>query len=627
MSIKKYSQPYRPAAPDPPSDFPVNDILNSLPLGIIVLDGAGTIVHCNREAAGLLGQAPEKVTGSELSRLWPKSAADIAAALNGGRLAIGLVPSELDNCYIQVKPLSGAQGGAAVTIFDQRLWQPFLKTSQALDPLAPYYKEIFESSSDGISVVDSRGRLILMNEAAARQEGAGGEDPQAPQAGSPAEKQCLSEAISHDVLASGRPITRMARLSGSGRHVLLTGTPIFSPDGEVSLVVVSKRDLTELLELQNSIQKHKLTISHYKDELAELQMAELAGREVVAGSPAMSKTLETAAKIARYDARQILLTGESGTGKGLLAKFIHSKSKRAAEPLLELTCAALPARLLEAELFGYERGAFPGASPDGRAGLFEVAGKGTVYLDEIGEMPLAIQDKLLSFLDTWSFNRVAGRSPVQSGAAVIASSSKDLRDLMARKLFRSDLYFRLNVFSLGLPPLRERREDVAELARRELARVSEHYGVKKELDPAALEVLMTYPFPGNVRELLNSISQAVLLSEGPRIGEYLARLLTPAAPVSAAAASREGRRKADLAASLHDAEKISLLKALATCRNTREMAETLGISQAGVSRKLKKHGLPLPKNRSELLRDKTAPAPSEVQATEEDRENFMGSSK
>ena len=167
------------------------------------------------------------------------------------------------------------------------------------------------------------------------------------------ENNYASDVISYDVLATGKQVTRLVQYFKTGRHILLTGTPVFGPGGEEALVVVSERDLTELLELQTSLQQQKVIASHFKGELAELKMAELAAREVVAKSPAMMRTLETAAKLARYDTRQILLTGEPGVGKGLLAKFIHSKSKRASEPFIHINCGALPEQLLEAELFGY----------------------------------------------------------------------------------------------------------------------------------------------------------------------------------------------------------------------------------------------------------------------------------
>ncbi|MDR1314669.1 MAG: sigma 54-interacting transcriptional regulator, partial [Deltaproteobacteria bacterium] len=575
-------------------------ILNSVPLGILVLDGDGNIVNCNQEAANLLGPAPQKLIGFELARLWPKTAAEIASALGGGRQAIGLVPPELDNCYVQVKPLTGG-AGAAVTIFDQRLWQPYLQTNQPLDPLTPFYKEIFESSADGISVVDAKGRLILVNDAAARQLGLSRDEIQGRPVSFLLDNRFASDVVSADVLATGQPVTRMVQYLKTGRHVLLTGNPIFSSDGEVRLVVVNKRDLTEHLELQSSIQRHKLAISHYKGELADLQMSELAARELVARSPAMELCMETASKIARYETPQLLLTGEPGTGKGLVAKFIHSKSRRAQEPLIQINCSAFTAQLLEAELFGYEKGAFRGACPEGRAGLFEAAGKGTVFLDGISEMPGPLQAKLMTFLDTRSFRRVAGSRIIKSDCVIVAATCRDLRELSESKLFRTDLHLRLGIFSLALPPLRERREDILELARQEIARLNERYCVRKELDGVAMEALLAHDFPGNVRELLDCIHQAVLLSDKPQIGEFVAKLLECSRKAPKPLDRAPSAEEAKLSASLNESERLSLLKAIATCRNTREMASLLGISQAGVSRKLKKHGLPLPKDRAKLL--------------------------
>jgi PAS domain S-box-containing protein len=564
----------------------------------MVLSVSGLVIEANLEAANHLGLPPHRLLGLELSKFWPKSAAEIMDAMTGGRQAIGLVPPELDNCYIQVKPLAGNNPGATVTIFDQRLWQPYLKAGQPLDPLTPYYKQIFESSSDGISIVDAKERVLLINDAAARQMGTTREELQGRRISYLVEHKYISETISQEVLGSGKAVTRLVRHFRTGKHILITGTPIFSPDGEARLVVINERDLTELLELQTSLQRHKTLINHFKDEIEETRQTDLSPKEVVSRSPAMARSLETAAKLARYDAPQVLITGESGTGKGLVAKFIHSKSKRAVEPFIHINCAALPEHLLEAELFGYEKGAFTGAAPEGRAGLFEIAGKGTVFMDEIGEMPLTLQTKLLTFLDTRSFRRISGHRIITSDAAIIAATNQDLRSLMERKLFRGDLFFRLSVFCLNIPPLRDRKEDIAEIARRELARLNERYEVSRELDPAAFEALRAYPFPGNVRELLNCLHQAVLLSDRPEIGEFLAQTLEEPSPIQASESSAEEPAPPQLQKNLEDIEKKTLLKALSSCRNTREMAIFLGISQAGVSRKLRKHGLPLPRNRN-----------------------------
>ena len=332
--------------------------------------------------------------------------------------------------------------------------------------------------------------------------------------------------------------------------------------------------------------------------MESLRLAVTADQEIVAKSPAMAHTLEVALKLARHGARQILLTGESGTGKGLVAKFIHHHSPNASAPFIHINCAALPETLLEAELFGHEAGAFTGAAPEGRAGLFEAAGKGTAFLDEIGEMPLGLQAKLLTFLDNRELRRLAGHRTIPAPCTVIAATNRDLELMAGQKNFRQDLYWRLSVFCLHLPPLRERLEDLLELTCRELKKQNARYGLERELDARTLELIRNHPFPGNVRELLNRLQEAILLSEGPSLGPFLQRALAaenrPAPP----------RPPARLAEEVALAEKTNLAAALKTCANTREMAARLGISQASVSRKLRKHGLAPPNFRRTSGRSK-----------------------
>ncbi|MDR2340000.1 MAG: sigma 54-interacting transcriptional regulator, partial [Deltaproteobacteria bacterium] len=591
--------------PGPLNNVSVSDTIDSLPFGVLVIDSQLIILHANLDAARFLGLPCEKLEGLKLERFWPKTAGEIALALSGGRQAIGLVPSEAEGCYIHVKPLPGMDAGAAVTIFDQRMPTPLAREGADPDPLSPYYKQILDASTDFLAVVDHKGRVLLINETGAARLGVAPEVIQGRSVSYLVENNYTNDVISFDVLATGRKITRLLQYTKTGRHILFSGTPLIGPAGEVLFVVINERDLTEQLELQSALEKERMLAGHYKEELSELRMAELAERELVARSPAMLKSMETAAKLSRYDTRQILITGESGVGKGLLAKFIHSKSKRASEPFIHINCAALPEQLLEAELFGYEKGTFVGAAPEGRAGIFEVASKGTAHLDEIDCMPLGVQARLFAFLDTRTFRRAGGNSTLSSDCSIIASTNQDLRELCDRKLFRPELYFRLNVFCLSLPPLRDRRDDIMELAGRELSLLNQRYGQNKELDALALEVLLNHPFPGNVRELLNCLHQAVLLSDKPQIGGFLAQLLDQAARREGCGGGRPNPTR--LHDNIADTERNSLDNALKVCRNTREMAALLGISQAGVSRKLRKYGLPLPKNRNGMAgREKAA---------------------
>ncbi|MDL2260006.1 sigma 54-interacting transcriptional regulator, partial [Deltaproteobacteria bacterium OttesenSCG-928-K17] len=574
------------------------DLINSLPMGVLVIDLDGRILEANHEMANFLGLAANQLTDMSLASLWPQSAEEVLTAARSGRQAAGLKLPELTGCFVQIRALSGQSQGAVITVVDPRLWGPLLGQGETQDPLTPYYKKIFESSSDGISIADNEGRLILVNEASASHVGVKPADILGRNVNFLVKQNMASSVVSMDVIQSRKPVTRLIKHHLTNKHVLLTGTPIYSPDGNVHLVVINERDLTNLLELQTNLKQQKQLVDRYKDEIKALQLTELVVNEVVAKSPAMARTVETAVKLAHHGvANVVLITGESGTGKGLLAKLMHSHSPRAEEPFIHINCAALPEALLETELFGYEKGAFTGAAPEGRPGLFEVTGKGTAFLDEIGEMPLALQAKLLTFLDHRQFRRIGGHKSITASCRLIAATNQNLEDLVAKKKFREDLYYRLKVFVLHIQPLKERPDDVLELARREVARMAREHGIKCELDPLAMEALRRYPFPGNVRELLNCLQQAIFLSEEPRLGPVLVKLLRGDISQAGSAARRspgalpEITEAVSLNAALASAEKDGLAAALSQCRTTREMAAFLGISQAGVSRKLKKHGL------------------------------------
>lgn len=585
----------------------LEDVMNIMPVGIMLIDQDGLILGSNYQMATLLGLTTKELNGRRINELLPQSADEVMGVVRSRRQAAGFFFSELDGCFVQARPLPRDRSIWAISVFDQRLWQTYLGDGPTLDPLTPYYKQIFESSSDGISIADNQGRLILVNEASARGHvGVSREELQGRHVSTMVDHGLTDDFISMDVIRDKKPVTRIIKYHKTGKYIFLTGTPIFNAEGQVYLVVINERDLTALLELQTSLKQQQELLDRFKAELAEMHLAELASNEVVALSPAMRLTVDTALKLARHDVSQILITGESGTGKGLLAKFIHARSRKDKEPFIHINCAALPESLLEAELFGYEKGAFTGADVSGRAGLFEMAGSGSAFLDEIGEMSLPLQSKLLTFLDNREFRRVAGHKTITASCNIIAATNQNLERLVAEGRFRQDLYYRLNVFSLHIPPLRERPEDLLELARREVEKLCRQYGQKRELDPLAVEVLRRHSFPGNVRELLNGISQAVLLSDGPQLGPFLAKTLAAGRLDDGLTSTEECRPKAvdaaktsdaSLKSSLAEIEMAKLNEALKKCATTREMADFLSISQAGVSRKLKKYGLKPPRNR------------------------------
>jgi DNA-binding NtrC family response regulator len=249
--------------------------------------------------------------------------------------------------------------------------------------------------------------------------------------------------------------------------------------------------------------------------LKEEAAARRGGQNIIGDSQALRQVMTAIDRAAGTDTT-VLLEGESGTGKELCARAVHNASARANGPFVAINCAAIPDNLLEAELFGYERGAFTGATQR-KIGKFEMAQRGTIFLDEIGEMPLALQAKMLRVIETKRVERLGGNTSIQVDVRIVAATNRMLRQAVASRQFREDLYFRLSVFPVTIPPLRERKEDIPKLAHHFVERVSRDVGKKLTLSPEALQALVEHSWPGNVRELQNAIERAVILADGDRL--------------------------------------------------------------------------------------------------------------
>ncbi|MGB9846090.1 MAG: sigma-54 interaction domain-containing protein, partial [Desulfotomaculales bacterium] len=306
---------------------------------------------------------------------------------------------------------------------------------------------------------------------------------------------------------------------------------------------------------------------------------------LVAKSGAMRLVAERAIRAAAVDAN-VLLTGESGVGKGLLASYIHRHGSRSKGPYIQVNCSAIPESLFESELFGYEEGAFTGARKKGKPGLLEVAHNGTMLLDEVGDMPWSIQAKLLNFLQEGGFFRVGGTKTVNVDVRIISATNADLQKRINEKLFREDLYYRLNVLPIHIPPLRERRDDIVPLALTFLNEYNQKYGQEKTLTLEAQKALYAYDWPGNVRELQNVLERIVILTEEKQIYSkhvYLAIGYTP----TSAASSIQVNSLVPLPDAYQEIDRQLLQMALEQTRSMRKIAALLGISHPTVSKKIK----------------------------------------
>ena len=434
------------------------------------------------------------------------------------------------------------------------------------------FQVVLDSISDGILAVDEQGQVTTINRVAEQMLNC---------AAAQVVDRNLRELNLPDtgILAAldGRTCLNRKRnlITQKGRFQFLATSKLIrdSRDRVVGAVEIM-RDLQEVRELASAV-----------SEAPQITFSDMIGR-----SPAIQAAIAFAQKIAPGDAL-VSIRGESGTGKELFASAIHTESGRSG-PFVPINCAALPEALLESELFGYVGGAFTGARREGKPGLFEIAREGTLFLDEIGEMPLALQAKMLRVLQERKVRRVGGSAEVPVDTRVVTATNKSLERLVEEKAFREDLYYRINVFPIHIPPLRERLEDIPPLVEHFLFRINSrlHKNVRT-LSPAALEKLRTHRWPGNVRELRNVIERAAILCSSEQIGESSILFnfeLDRALPEVSAGAmgAPEG-----LSALLDRYEKRLLAQALEEGGSIRQVARRLGVSHTTLLNKMKKHSL------------------------------------
>jgi PAS domain S-box-containing protein len=420
---------------------------------------------------------------------------------------------------------------------------------------------VFDNVYNGIYLVDGQGKTLAVNRTFEEMSGIRAEELIG---------RSLYELVGKDnyftgsasllVLERKAPVTATYSTS-TGRKLLVKGRPIFDARGEIRYIVNTIWDLT-VVQYQQPID----------DDTARDHL--VAEEDLIACSAAMRQVIDVALRVAPSDST-LLITGETGVGKSLLARLIHRASSRREKPLLQINCAAIPEALLESELFGYEAGAFTGADRKGKPGLFELANGGTVFLDEIAEIPLHTQAKLLGVLQDREYYRIGGRKVTSIDVRLIAATNRDLARLVAEGRFRADLFYRLEVVPLRIPPLRDRREDIPALIDFFLAKHNRRHNTYRVFSRKTRDHLTSLPWPGNIRELENAVERLVVTAGD----DDTMALDAETAEVKASGSLRE---------QLLACERKILLQARSQHGSTRRMAAALGISQASTVRKLQR---------------------------------------
>lgn len=449
-----------------------------------------------------------------------------------------------------------------------------------------YLKAIIECSFDGIYITDGEANTWMINEAYERITGLNSETLLGENMWTLMERGIISSSGSLLAIAEKRIVTLYQTFS-TGKRAMITSTPIFDDEGEIVLVETNVRDLTEICALREQAERDKNEL----EQRRQLEFIQEKKVDMVVCDENTIKTLLLADSVAKMDTT-VVLCGESGVGKEVFAKYIRDNSRRKDAPYVKVNCGAIPENLIESELFGYEKGAFTGANKNGKIGLFEMADHGTIFLDEIGELPLNMQVKLLRVLQEQEIERIGGTKPVKIDVRIIAATNRNLEKMMEEKKFREDLYYRLMVFPIHIPALRERKKDIEPLAEYFLKELNNRYKGNKHLADNCMMILENYQWPGNVRELKNIVERAFIISQSDEI-------TTESIPITDANAHMNKYRKAKdslvidtdipMEEAVKQLEMIYMDKAFEKYGNVRDAAQSLGMSASTFVRKRQKN--------------------------------------
>ncbi|MDB0440825.1 sigma-54 interaction domain-containing protein [Clostridioides difficile] len=372
-----------------------------------------------------------------------------------------------------------------------------------------FYKKILEASHDEICASDDKGIIIYCNKAFEENYGLKKEDILGKNV-SFLEESGYSTKSPIPVVLRTKSKFSLEQDTQTGKKLIITASPVFDENGELEFTVENCRDITELNNIKNKLEDTKKQVKKYKSEVETLYRTALRIEDtVIMDGVVMRPIMNTVNHVSKTDV-SVLLLGESGTGKSSLARYIHHNSNRASGPFITINCATISPQLLESELFGYTSGAFTGASTKGKVGLVELANGGTLFLDEIGDIPQNLQAKFLQLIQDRTFTPVGSLKNKKVDIRIISATNADLISKVKEKKFREDLYYRLNVIEIKLPPLRERKDNLVEIIKYYFNRYSSDFNLNKTISKEAISIIANYRFPGNIRELQNIIQKILL---------------------------------------------------------------------------------------------------------------------
>lgn len=577
-------------APDIKVDKMFHDIIANSPNGIIVTGEDFRIKYMNASVKKFLGIEPEACQGKLLHETLPELA-DLE------QVERYICNVRVGGEFYHVVPfgMTDAEGASLrvyliLDIYESKILKSELSYHKEL---VTELEEIMEGSFDGILVTDADGKILYVNSSYERVAEIKREDMAGKSMRDLMNPVWMPNAVSY-VVAEQKQAVSKRQIVKSGRHIIVTGNPIFNKKGEIKKIVINARDITEIYQLREELLKSRELEKTYLDSYNGL-LNERNGRDgdgILAVSRPMQEAMALAEKVANFSAT-VLIQGESGVGKEEVAKHIHRAGLRRDKPFVTINCGAIPANLLESELFGYEKGAFTGAIQSGKEGLLEAADGGVAFLDEIGETPLDFQVKLLRFLESKEIRRVGSLHAKIADVRVIAATNRNLEKMVEEGAFREDLYYRLNVVQIKVPPLRHRAADIVPLAMYFLNRFNKKYGQNKILTYDVMKELERCQWAGNVRQLKNVMENMVVVSNNEYLQTEDLPWVTESSgnPVKKFILTTFDNEDLTLQEATDALERLILERAKQTCKTTREIADKLQVNQSTIVRKLQRYGL------------------------------------
>jgi len=549
---------------------------------VLSLDSSGTVLLSHP----IIQQTFAVTPGDSLFKTFPLLWAQVEKTLGDSQLRSLSASKNNHKFQITISPVfSGAKVVGAICAFlESGEADVTVQKTCTFKDLSHELSAIVDSCYEGLWICDGDANVIRLNPASLRINNVTVEQVIGRNMAELVEKGIIDRSATLEVIEKREPV-KFLRKTNEGLRVLTVATPIYDEQGKIDMIVVSERDLSEIDEIQHRLEEQSAINDQFQSQILEMQQAEMASTKVIARSPAMVKALNQAFKVSQVDS-SVLILGESGTGKGLFADLIHMRSRRAEKPLIKINCGAIPESLIESELFGHEKGAFTGAHA-AKPGYIELADGGVLFLDEIAELPLSSQVKLLRFLEDGKVTRLGGTKDKQVDVRIIAATHGNLEEMVDHKKFRLDLYYRLNVIPLRIPPLRDRKDCIVPLVQHYITYFNQRNELNRRVSRAAMDALFAYEWPGNVRQLMNVCERVLVMADGDVIGFQD----LPQNIIGGGSRVDSPTERLTLQQAVERVECSLLLEAMEEYGNQYDTAELLGVSQSTIARKLKRYGL------------------------------------